>query len=363
MYKKHIVASALLAALLLSGCGTVTETPTAPTLREPVSGRPSVEAAFVDDIFKMDLYELTVVPYVEGVSASISGNVEQLNFYPGKIVEKGDILLTLDQTSTRNAFNRLEQQLADSIANQEYTETIQALDLRILEVELEQLKAQGADPVQIALKENEIKQEKLEQKSQRALWELDRKDMEKELEDLKDSLEKGVLRAPISGRIAVSEELAPGSRLNSPTPFCYIADDSRLSLAGPNLPQYFLDNADEIHIIMGAGRYSTVLLDDNARQQMTPNISGVGYFQLADENGDTVPLTLGQRAQMYIIRDRVEDALLIPYVAIHKEGAIQFVYVYENDTRHRREITTGLWQNGLAHVTSGLEEGEYVYVS
>lgn len=362
MKKKHIFPALLLVSLLLTGCGTQSAASTVPSLRQPVSARPSIEAAYVDDIFVMDLYEMTVVPYVEGVSSTISSYVEELYLYPGKIVEKGEILLTLNQSSTRNSIARLEQQLSNSLATQEYTETIQALDLQILEVELKQLKAREADPVQIALKENEIRQEKFQQESQRELWELDRKKTENELAKLRQSLENSILRAPFSGRVVYCEELTPGSRVNSSNPFCYIADDTRLTLAGPNLPQYFFDNADDVYVVMGSESYRPALLDEEQRQQLTPNISGVGYFRLEDEAGNAVPLTLGKCAQMCVIRNRTENALLIPGAAIQKDGTQQFVYVYENGSRHRRDITTGLWQNGMAHVTSGLEEGEYVYV-
>ena len=90
--KKYPVLAAILAiTLVLSGCSAQYSNPTIPTLLDPVSGRPPVEAAYVDDIFKMDLYALSVVPYVEGVSSAVSGSVDEIYLYPGKMVEKGYI--------------------------------------------------------------------------------------------------------------------------------------------------------------------------------------------------------------------------------------------------------------------------------
>ena len=362
MKKYPILAAILAITLVLSGCSARSGNPTIPTLLDPVSGRSPVEAAYVDDIFKMDLYTLSVVPYVEEITSEISGSVDEIYYYPGKLVEKGEILLTLDLSSVRNAVTRLEKQMADSLATQQYTEAIQDLDLQILEVELRQLQARGADPVQIALKENEIKQQKLEQESQRTLWALDRKEDEAELAELKASLEGGVLRAPFSGRVAYSLNLTQGSRLEASLPFCYIADDNRLTLAGPDMPQYFFDNADDAYIITGSSECRFLLLDETQREEMTPNVSGVGYYLPVDDQGNPISLSLGQSAQLCVIRYLTENALLIPYAAIQKDGEQQYVYVYENGNKVRRDITTGLWQNGMAHVTSGLEEGAYVYV-
>jgi hypothetical protein len=180
--------------------------------------------------------------------------------------------------------------------------------------------------------------------------------------ELKASLEGGVLRAPFSGRVAYSLNLTQGSRLEASLPFCYIADDNRLTLAGPDMPQYFFDNADDAYIITGSSECRFLLLDETQREEMTPNVSGVGYYLPVDDQGNPIPLTLGQSAQLCVIRDLTENALLIPYAAIQKDGEQQYVYVYENGNKVRRDITTGLWHNGMAHVTSGLEEGAYVYV-
>ena len=134
MKKYPILAAILAITLVLSGCSARSGNPTIPTLLDPVSGRSPVEAAYVDDIFKMDLYTLSVVPYVEEITSEISGSVDEIYYYPGKLVEKGEILLTLDLSSVRNAVTRLEKQMADSLASQQYTEAIQDLDLQILEV-------------------------------------------------------------------------------------------------------------------------------------------------------------------------------------------------------------------------------------
>ena len=74
-------------------------------------------------------------------------------------------------------------------------------------------------------------------------------------------------------------------------------------------------------------------------------------------------VSAGQYAVLCVESQRVDDVLLIPSGAIYSSAAERYVYVIgEDGTRERRVIELGRTNGVDTVVTSGLEEGEIIYV-
>ena len=69
-------------------------------------------------------------------------------------------------------------------------------------------------------------------------------------------------------------------------------------------------------------------------------------------------LMSGMFADVTFHTDTSENTVVVPTEAILTTGLAQYVFVVENDTAKRIEVTTGLTGNGVTEVTSGLTEGQ-----
>ena len=362
------ILAALVALLLLTGCaGGVAQNAPAPELLDPVTVNPSFVEAFKGEFYRLDSHEVSVVPYVEPIYSAVSGQIDQLYAYPGKEVKAGDILLTLSQSSLQAQLQNAENNLQRTKDNYNNRNAQAVLDIQILNVELRQLQSQNADASRIDLKKNEIAQAEATLRQEKAQQALDIQQKELDVEKARDRLGNNILRAPFDGMIvgiqfSGKSEIATGSNLSSTNPAFWIADNSRLALKGPKLSQNYFDRASRIYARMGSNEYSVRLMSPEEIDAKATADSSSSYYEFLDENGTPVSLELGQMGLICVLRDYVENAVLVSSNALLKDEDGQYVFVYENERRVRRDVTVGGIQNGLAYIISGVEEGELVYV-
>lgn len=82
------------------------------------------------------------------------------------------------------------------------------------------------------------------------------------------------------------------------------------------------------------------------------------YTVVLDVPAEAEGLISGMFANVTFRTDVSEDAVVIPSNAIVTSNDVQYVYVVEDNTARRVEITTGLTGSGVTEVLSGLEEGQ-----
>ena len=82
------------------------------------------------------------------------------------------------------------------------------------------------------------------------------------------------------------------------------------------------------------------------------------YTVVLDVPAEAEGLISGMFANVTFRTDVSEDAVVISSNAIVTSNDVQYVYVVEDNTARRVEITTGLTGSGVTEVLSGLEEGQ-----
>ena len=101
---------ALLASvILLAGCSRRPDS--APELIEPVGAQSDLAAATVQDLFRVQMYDAAVTPYVEELSFATGGRISRVAVYPGMEVEAGDVLAELDLSEERRQAEALRAEL------------------------------------------------------------------------------------------------------------------------------------------------------------------------------------------------------------------------------------------------------------
>ena len=79
--------------------------------------------------------------------------------------------------------------------------------------------------------------------------------------------------------------------------------------------------------------------------------------QIANDDNRLVP---GLFAQVELVLERKENALLIPEAALMPAGDQQYVYRIEDGKAVRAEVSLGMRQGDLVEVISGLDAGAQV---
>ena len=365
MRKKIILLTLLLAAAVLSGCAEQQQTAAVPELMEPVGVQSDMAAAYIGEIYDIEQYDASVKPYVQELYFEVDGTVETVSAYPGIMVQEGDVLIELDQSSLEEQAESLQKELEYTQKDNAYSDALAELDIEILQVELRQLMAEGGSEKEIALKQNEIEQKKAALRQTQALREPDIEKKQADLKKISESLNKNILRAPFSGRIVYGDELRKGSWVTAYDPVGYISDDSQLSIISEYITESKLLTADRIYAHIGSRQYEIELVPVDQDEYISMLLSGVTMtteFRIVGPQEYLEEVEAGQYAAVCIYTNYVEDALLVPSGAVLRDASGRYVYVDEDGTRVRRQVRIGKTTDALVQILEGLEEGEVVYV-
>lgn len=169
------------------------------------------------------------------------------------------------------------------------------------------------------------------------------------------------VRAPFSGRV-VRRHVDPGETVQNGTALFTLSDMSRL-LARVHVP------SKEFRKI--AVDQPVRLTLDSSGDVLTGKITLVS--PVIDPTSGTIKVTVevtqypastrpGDFAEVRIVTDRHEDALVVPRGAVFTDRGEQIVYVAEDSTADRRVVEPGFEDEEYVEILSGLTEGERVVV-
>jgi RND family efflux transporter MFP subunit len=298
------------------------------------------------------------------VRARVSGYLEKIHFRDGQLINKGDLLFTVDRRPFQNTLDQARASLAQAKANLAFAEA----DL-----------ARG----QNLLGGNIISQQTFEQRTQtKRVAQANVSAQEAAVRQAELDLEFTELRAPVSGRIG-DRRVSPGNLVTGgttgtttllatiqsidPIRFEFTMDEGsylrylRAAKTGPdpasrgaNVPVKLklLDEQTFAH----KGRTDFV---DNAIERSSGTIRGRAEF--ANPEGTFTP---GMFGRIQVASGPPGDALLVPDVAIGTEQVRKFVLVVDDENVARAKyVTLGSVTEGLRVVASGLDANDRVVVN
>ena len=92
------------------------------------------------------------------------------------------------------------------------------------------------------------------------------------------------------------------------------------------------------------------------RGKIPPRVSSLRDEKAAEE------VQIGDYAAVYLYRSIAKDALYVPVNALHEDGGVRYVYRASEDGQERVTVETGVESDSFVEITSGLQEGDVVYV-
>ncbi len=172
------------------------------------------------------------------------------------------------------------------------------------------------------------------------------------------------LISPINGKVIV-RSVEPGQTVNSNTVVLVLSDT--LIIKGQ------VDETDIGQVHTGQG--VTITLDAYPAIKTSGKVGHISYESTVVNNVtiyevDIIPNQVpaiyrsGMSANLDIIKNSKKNILLLNAEAIQYQGQQAFVFVKDNSAEgyHQQEITTGLSQNGLIEIVSGLTEEQTVVI-
>ncbi|XAW88570.1 efflux RND transporter periplasmic adaptor subunit [Vibrio sp. CDRSL-10 TSBA] len=309
------------------------------------------------------------------VGAQVSGQIEKLAVQLGDEVKQGDLVAQIDSLTQQN-------------------------NLKEANASLNSLKAQiRAKRAQIAQAQAEFTRQKgmlADNASSRADYESAQATLtvyKAELEQLNAELEQAninvdsaevdlgytTISAPFDGTVvysAVEEGQTVNANQTTPT-IIELAQLNKMTIKAqiseadvvnvqPGLPVYFtiLGKPNKrYHGTLRAIEPGPTLMDGDDKDLAVSNDEAIYYHGLFEVDNPDRTLRIGMTAQVSVVLDKAEQALLVPaQVLIRKPGreAQYQVPVLVNGQEEMRDVTVGINNKINAQITSGLQEGDQI---
>jgi RND family efflux transporter MFP subunit len=352
-----------LLTVALAGCdqsasqtkGAAAPPPPQVTVARPVKRMLADQNEFVGRFVAVDAVE---------VRARVSGYLDTIHFTDGQTIKKGDLLFTIDRRPFQAALNQAQANLAQAKAN-----------LAFAESDLE--RAQGL------IRDSVISRQVYDQRTQaKRVAEASVLAQQAAVNQAELDLEFTELRAAVSGHIgdrrvsqgnlvmggtAGTTTLLATIQSTDPIRFEFTLDEGsylryvRLSKLAPDLTTHGSNIPVQLKLLDEQRHAHKGKMDfvDNAIDRSSGTIRARAEFPNAEGT-----FTPGMFGRIQVAAGPVEEALLIPEVAIGTEQVRKFVFVVDDQNIVRTKyVTLGPTQDDLRVVLAGLLPEDRVIVN
>jgi membrane fusion protein (multidrug efflux system) len=293
---------------------------------------------------------LRAVGTVEGenqtvVKAEVDGQVSQIVADEGAAVEKGDVVLRLDQTPYRLIFQEASAALSRIEATLGNDRALLARYSKLLEAGA--LDQQTYEDVEARVKSGTAEVAAARARVNQARWNVD----------------KTVARAPFSGHI--DDRLVElGTYVSSGDDLFEIVDAIPVRVAF-ELPEPDVGALEEGDKVSFRVRTDPGKVHEGAVIFVSPSLNPETRTQTskAEYANTSREITPGAFADVEVITAVHEDAAVIPEEALVTEGEQNFVFVVKDGKAEKREVTLGRRLEGRYEILKGLEGGEVIVIA
>jgi membrane fusion protein, multidrug efflux system len=257
----------------------------------------------------------------------VAGNVFEIFFEEGQIVNKGDLLVEID--------------------NRTWTARKKGLEARLISAKSE------LDRQKQLLEIDGVSQQDVEQS------EAEVNNITAQIEELDVMIDLAHLRAPFDGRLGM-RNFSPGAYLSQGAVVTHLVQNDQLKIDFSVPAKYagFINIGQDVKVISSTTG-DTAVAQLYAVEPMINTVSRSLHAR-ALINKQTAGFLPGDFTQVILRVEEHEDALLVPAEAVIPELNAQVVYVYSDGKAERRKITAGTRTRDRLQVLSGLSEGDIV---
>ena len=329
-------------SLTLTGCGQQEgKSLEVPELMDPVDATEEQYYAERRDLYVMSSYDAAVLPYIEELSFTGSGTVDEIYVTMGQTVKEGELLAELSN-GLDEQYEKLLEQLKTMQENNAYNN-------RLTEIELEKAKLLGQDTGRQELLLRHAKE----------LQELEENRLQEEIREMEEKLAGNRLTAPFAGTIA-GIAVEQNNFISGGSPVFALADDSEKYIQCDFISDKEIKKCHSYYAISRNGNYELEYLPYSASELVAVSLTGEklkSRFRVMDSD-----IQIGDYALVCLISNYRENVMSVPKTAVVKENGENFVYVVDGDKRVKTKVKVGVTGTMYTEIIEGLEEGACVYV-
>ena len=186
-----------------------------------------------------------------------------------------------------------------------------------------------------------------------------------ELERVSSAKADYIMVAPIDGTVLDDCSLTTGAMISPSSPLLDIADLSRLkaTLKVPESKIFSVRPGMPVILRFDALPNEEFIGEVTRIDQYVDPSTRTSSVEIELDNKKTGgKLRPGMFGQASIIEREIENAVLIPENALHESEKGFYVLLEENGIARLREVSTGVRQGSMIHITKGLNEGDRVII-
>lgn len=377
---KHSLLSCSMVLLLMgfAGCGQASEPVQETVIREieVSNGNPMEKEQYSQvvygDVVKQDLYNGTITPYVEELFFVQDGVFLEYCVSLGDVVEEGQVLAKTDTESLEATIEQLQNQIKSLTDNYEYRMATIQNNLAILEEEMA-INYEALDAMEymapgytatceaLGRQDKNKKSYELEIKQITEVYELELPYYQNKLKEAKKQLNSNVIKAPFAGVVVELRPISGGDRVSEEQPYVAVADTNRYLAQGMYVGTSVVSKAERIYVYVGGKEYEAeyIPLDPKVYGEMIAK-RNVAYsaYEISDSEG----LSFGQSVVIVVQKESRQNVLIVPALAVNKEGGGYYCYVKRGDEKEKAYIEVGMYDGMNYEVLGGLAEGDEVII-
>lgn len=260
-----------------------------------------------------------------------SGDVTEVNVKAGDIVTQGQVICTIDTKQVETAKTSMDEA---------------ALALRQAQNELsrQQILYNGGG---ISIQEYQQYQDNVES----AQLQYDQAKYTYETQ-----LEYSQITAPMDGLVEICD-METYDSVSTSDLICVISGRGNrvVSFSTTERIRGYLEEGDTIEVEKDGETYEGTVYEVSTMADET-----TGLYQVKASISEDVMLPTGSQVKLYVTSQETENAMTIPVDSVYCSNSEPYVYVYEDGKVYERDVETGIYDDSVIEILSGLEMDEWV---
>ncbi|MCI5650329.1 MAG: hypothetical protein MR332_13070 [Fusicatenibacter sp.] len=336
----------------------------APELIEPSGTAAASSPVIRGEFCTTEVYEGFVTPDVTELSFDRDGTIWQISVGSGCYVNEGDLLVKLNTKEEEEKAVELEAELELLRSDYEYTKAVHENRKEYLRTELKQTaEANGTNSAEYQLKQIDLEESDLAYAKSEKDLESSISQKEQTLAAIEQQIALGAITAEHAGYFYLSSDITEDAYVQKGKTICCITKDDSLMFTCSYLDEADLKNCALSALIGGVSyEISYVPLSEEERSALyfTDERDRSLFTFLPD--ADLSSLSAGNTGFLIVNGHMLDDALQVPINALFADSSGKYVYVMEEGTKKRQDVTVGASNGIMTVIEEGLNEEDIVYV-